>query len=46
MESIGVMPGDGVIALWNECAKDKGYSDDKVFYNDREFFDEMCKVIA
>lgn len=41
MKSIGVMSSDGIIALWNECIKEKGYSDDKVFYNGREFFDEM-----
>lgn len=41
MESIGVMSSDEVVTLWNEYIKAKGYSDDKVFYNDREFFDEM-----
>lgn len=39
MEAINNMDNAAVIDAWNECMKDKGYTDDSIYANDYAFLD-------
>lgn len=43
MEKIGVMETERVIGLWNECIEYTGYTDDEVYENSEDFFNEMFR---
>lgn len=43
IEKIGVMETEHVIALWNECIEYTGYTDDRVYENGEDFFNEMFR---
>lgn len=42
-EKLGVMETERIIELWNECIEYTGYTDDEVYENGEDFFNEMFR---